>query len=205
MHNNGGTMTKGHIIKRLLAASCLLAGFAGAAMAVEVAGIKLEDTAKVGDKNLLLNGAGIRYKAIFKVYAAGLYLPEKKTTAADVLASNGPRRIKLVMMREVSSDDFGQSFMKGINANSDKAEKSKILNQTLKFGEMFASIPGLKTGDVITTDWVPGQGTVIHLNGKSIIEPLPGIDFYNALMKIWIGNDPADSALKQNLLGEKYQ
>lgn len=198
-------MTKGKFIKRLLAAACLLAGIASNASAVDVAGIHLEDTAKVGNKDLMLNGAGIRFKAIFKVYAAGLYLPEKKTTTADVLASNGPRRIKLVMMRDVSSDDFGQSFMKGINANSDKAEKSKILNQTLKFGEMFTSIPGLKTGDVIAVDWVPGQGTVIHLNGKSIIETLPGVDFYNALMKIWLGDDPADGNLKRNLLGEKYQ
>jgi hypothetical protein len=190
-------------VKWLLATACLAAGFAQSAAALEVEGIKLEDSAKVANRELLLNGAGIRFKVIFKVYVAGLYLPEKKTSTADILALNAPRRIKLVMLRDVSNEDFGQSFMAGINANSDRAEKSKVVNQMMKFGEMFAAVPTLKKGDVITVDWVPETGTVIHLNGKSIVEPLPDVNFYNVLLKIWLGDKPADNTLKQNLLGGK--
>jgi hypothetical protein len=92
--------------------------------------------------------------------------------------------------------------MSGLNTNSDKTEKTNILNQTMQFGEMFASIPGLKKGDVLVLDWIPGVGTVCQMNGKKIGEVAPGLAFYNAILKIWIGDKPADGSLKPKLLGE---
>ena len=165
--------------------------------------MKLDDTARVANKELKLNGAGLRTKAIFKVYVAGLYLPEKKTAVAEIMDATGPRRLTIVMLREVSSEEFGQSFMTGLNANSDKAEKTKIFNQTVKMGEIFASIPSIKKGDTITTDWVPGSCTQIHVNGKAVGDVLPDLAFYNAFLKIWLGDKPADSTLKQGMLGGK--
>ncbi|MEO6352321.1 MAG: chalcone isomerase family protein [Burkholderiaceae bacterium] len=188
-------------IKRALTLGCLVMGFCQGASAIEIAGVKLDETARVANQELKLNGAGIRVKAIFKVYVAGLYLPAKKTTVPEILDLAGPRRLTLVMLREVSSEDFGQSFMTGMNANSDKAEKSKIINQMVKMGEIFAAIPALKKGDTIITDWLPGSGMQIQVNGKLVGEILPGIDFYNAYLKIWLGDKPADSSLKQNMLG----
>jgi hypothetical protein len=184
------------------AAAVLLASAAGHAFAAtEVAGVKFEDTATVGGQTLKLNGAGIRTKVIFKVYALGLYLPEKKTSTADVLASQGPRRVQIVSMRDLSSEDFGDAFMKGLNANTDQAERTRLLPQTKAFGEMFGAIPGLKKGDVLIVDWVPGVGTQCQLNGKKIGETVPDVAFYNAILRIWIGDNPADGSLKPKLLG----
>lgn len=190
-------------VKRLLAAACLAAAFGQGAQAFEVGGVKLDETVLVANKELKLNGAGVRYKAIFKVYAAGLYLPEKKSNVADILALAGPRRVSLVMLRDISSEDFGQGFMTGLNNNSDKAEKTKILNQTMQFGQMFAMLPGVKKGDVLALDWIPGVGTQCQLNGKKIGEVMPDIAFYNAVLKIWIGDKPVDNLLKPKLLGEQ--
>ncbi|NMM38543.1 MAG: lipoprotein transmembrane [Glaciimonas sp.] len=196
-------MIKNLRITRLLTLGCLVMGLCQSASAVEIAGVKVDETVRVANTELKLNGAGIRVKAIFKVYVAGLYLPTKKTTVPEILDLAGPRRLTLVMLREVSSEDFGQSFMTGLNANSDKAEKSKIVNQTVKMGEIFASIPSIKKGDTITSDWVPGSGMLIHVNGKQVGEVIPGMDFYNAYLKIWLGDKPADSSLKQSMLGGK--
>lgn len=196
-------MIKNLCIKRLLALSCLFIGFCQSASAIDIAGMKVDEIARVANKELKLNGAGIRVKAIFKVYVAALYLSEKKTTVPEVLDIAGPRRLTLIMLREISSEDFGQSFMTGLNANSDKAEKSKIINQMVKMGEIFASIPSLKKGDTITTDWIPGSGMVIQVNGKAVGEVLPDINFFNAYLKIWLGDKPADSSLKQSMLGGK--
>jgi hypothetical protein len=171
------------------------------AEAVEVGGIKLDDSAKVAGKDLKLNGAGLRTRAMFKIYAIGLYLPKKETTPEAVLASAGPRRVTIVMMRDISGDDFGQAFMAGINANTDKAEKSKIVTQLVKFGEIFANHPGLKKGDTLTNDWVPDKGMVMEINGKPISDPIPDLVFFNALLKIWLGDKPADADLKPRLLG----
>ena len=120
-----------------------------------------------------------------------------------MIAAPGPRRFTIVMLREVTSDDFGQAFMSGINANTDKAEKGKIVNQMVKFGEIFANQAALKKGDTLTADWIPDKGTVIELNGKPVSEAIPDVAFYNALLKIWLGDKPADSSLKPLLLGAK--
>ncbi len=189
-------------LKSLLGVACLAFAFSQPALAVDVNGIKMEDTAKLGGKDLVLNGAGMRVKAIFKVYATGLYLTEKKSSVPDIMAMTGPRRVRLVLARDISSDDFGEAFMTGLNDNSDKNEKTKIINQTMQFGEMFALLPGLKKGDVLHLDWVPGTGTVCELNGKRMAEPLPDVAFFNAVLRIWLGEKPVDRSLKPKLLGE---
>lgn len=187
--------------QRCCLVACLAAAFCLPAQAVDISGVRLDDKVHVADADLALNGAGIRYKAIFKVYAVGLYLTEKKTTLPAVLAATGPRRLALTMMRDVSSDDFSDAFMKGVSQNSDKEEQSKIINQMMRFGEMFATIPKLKKDDVLIIDWLPGIGTVVQHNGKKVGQPVPDLIFYNALLKIWIGEHPVDSALKPKLLG----
>lgn len=197
-------MNLGIRLGRALAAFGFIAALftAPAASAVEVAGYKFDDTAKVGGQDLKLNGAGIRYKFVVKVYAAGLYLPEKKTAVPDILAQPGAKRVTLIMLRDVGSDTFGQAFMDGIKKNSDVTERSKIVSQMLTFGNLFGSIPELKKGDMVTTDWVPNSGTIISVNGKKITEPIPDILFYNALLKIWLGANPADSKLRSAMLGD---
>ena len=185
----------------------LLAGFLMAcalgANAADVSGVKFDESAKVAGKDLVLNGAGMRTKFIIKVYAAGLYLTEKKNAVPEVLKLDGPRRMQLVMMRDISSDDFGQAFMTGLDHNIDNAEKSKYVSQISKFGELFGSIPGVKKGDVLHIDWIPATGTVIELNGKKLGEAIPDVGFYNAVLRIWLGERPADSSLKPMLLGAR--
>ena len=189
--------------KTLLTGAALAMAFACSAQAaVDVNGIKFEDTNKVGGKDLKLNGAGMRTKLVIKVYAAGLYLPEKKTMVADILKLEGPRRVTLVMARDIAAEDLGKAFMDGINENLDKAENSKIVGQIGKFGEMFANVDAIKKGDTLHMDWIPGTGTVCELNGKRIGEPVSDVNFYNAVLRIWLGDKPADRSLKPALLGD---
>jgi hypothetical protein len=192
-----------HRIKTVAAGTLLaLAASLPAAAAVDVNGYKFDDTVKVAGKELKLNGAGMRTKFIVKVYAAGLYLPEKKTSTADVLKQDGPRRVTLQMARDVSSDDFGKAFMEGLNDNVDKADKQRFASQIGKMGELFATVDGLKKGDVLHMDWIPGTGTQFELNGKKLGENVPDVGFYNALLRIWLGDKPVDRSLKPALLGD---
>lgn len=186
----------------LITASMLALSMPLAAHAViDVGGVKIEESMKVGNAQLKLNGAGVRKKVFVSVYVAALYLTEKKNTPADVMALAGPKRIQLTMLRDVTSDTMGQSFMDGLNHNSTKVEKTKIVNQMQKFGEMFASIPELKKGDVVAVEWVPNVGSLTTLNGKPTAEPFPDVAFFNALLRIWIGDNPAYAPLKNQMLG----
>ena len=69
----------------------LLAFVAGPALAAEVAGVRVDDRARVEASELVLNGAGLRTKYFVNVYVAGLYLAQKKTSTADVLALPGAK------------------------------------------------------------------------------------------------------------------
>lgn len=196
-------MTIGQSFKSLAYTGALALACAMSVQAADIGGVKVEDTATVAGKTLVLNGGGMRQIFVVKVYAAALYLSEKKTSAADVQALTTPKRVALHIQREINSDEFGQLFITSMNKNSSKEEKAKVINQTVKFGEMFASMPAVKKGDIVTLDWVPGSGTVSTLNGKQIGESLPDIAFYNAVLRIWIGENPVQSDVKRGLLGEK--
>ena len=193
----------GKFFKSVLPVVALAAACALPAQAAEVNGVKIEDTATVAGKPVVLNGAGMRKKAFFNVYVAALYLPEKKTTTADVLAISAPKRMSLTLQREVSSEDLSKSFVESMNNNSTKDEKAKIAAQMTKFGEVFSRMEKVKKGDVLNIDWVPGQGTVTTMNGKVFGETLPDLAFYNAVMRIWLGDNPAQDNLKEALLSGK--
>jgi hypothetical protein len=190
-------------VKNLIAIAALSLLGSLPAHAVVVQGATLEDTATVAGKTLVLNGAGARIKAVFKVYAIGLYLTEKKNNTADVLALGGPKRFKIVFLRELTAEEFGQAFLTGINKNLESSEKTKYVNQITKFGDLFTEFDNVKKGDVIMGDYNPAVGTIITLNGKQLGGPLPDVGFYNAILRIWLGNNPADNLLKPALLGEK--
>lgn len=173
------------------------------AQAVEVAGAKIEDVAKVGGKDLVLNGAGLRKKMVFKVYAVGVYLTEKKTKAADVLAAPGPKRFKLVMLRELTGAEVGETFMAAVDKNISPAERTKLGPDLQKFNTAFKGLPKFKSGDVVLGDYVPGVGTVVTVNGKQAVEAVPEPQFFSALLRIWLGDSPASESLKEELLGQE--
>lgn len=169
---------------------------------VDIGGVKLEDRVTVAGQPLLLNGAGIRYKAVFKVYTAGLYLGQKAETPEAVLAATGPRRMTITMLRDIDSAELGKLFSRGMEDNMDRAAFSKLIPGVLRMSQIFSDHKKLQAGDQFMIDWIPGTGTVITVKGKPQGEPFKEPEFFNALLGIWLGNVPADWKLKDALLGK---
>jgi hypothetical protein len=190
-------------MKRFIATLAVTAALGiGAAHAAEVSGVKVADTARVGaGPELVLNGLGVRSRMMFDVYAAGLYLTEKKTNAADVLALGGPKRVSLTMMRDVGADQLAESLIEGIKLNSSPAELEKMKAQLDELMATMKAVGQAKKGDLITLDFAPDVGTRVGVNGKEVGKPIAGADFYRALLKIWLGDKPVQDNLKKALLG----
>ncbi len=188
------------ILKALLL--CTLGLLLLPAQAREVSGVKYEESIELAAAKLQLNGAGTRYKAVFKVYTAGLYLGKKASTTNDVLAVPGPKRITLTMVRDVNAEELGRLFIKGIKANTPNEEYGRILGSVMRMSQIFYDYRVIKVGEVINMDWVPGTGTVITIRNTSVGAPFPEPEYYNALLRIWLGQDPADWMLKEALLGQ---
>jgi hypothetical protein len=190
-------------LRRALALTILaLAPLAASAAPVDVAGVKLDDALDLKGSKLQLNGAGVRYKAVFKVYTAGLYLGKKASTTEDVLAAPGAKRITITMLRDIDANELGKLFTRGVEDNSPKSEMLQLIPGLVRMGQMFADQKQLKAGDTFTVDWLPGTGTVISVKGVAQGEPIKEQAFFNALMRIWLGPNPADWKLKDALLGK---
>lgn len=172
------------------------------AQTTDVAGVKYEQSTQIGGARLLLNGAGVRYKAIFKVYTAGLYLGGKAATPEAVLATPGPKRMHIVMLRDIDANELGKLFTRGMQDNAPKEEFSKSIAGTLRMADLFSAKKKLTAGESFSVDYVPGQGTTVLINGKASIEPIKEPEFFSALIKIWLGHSPADAQLKEALLGK---
>lgn len=198
--------------RRLLLSVALGLAAAGASLParateapIEVAGVRYEPTLSLGGQALRLNGAGIRYRAVFKVYTAGLYVGTKADTAEAVLAQPGPKRIHVVMLRDIDANDLGRLFTKGMQDNATREEFAKSLPGTMKVGAVFSAKRRLAPGESFSVDWLPGTGAVVRVNGKPMGEVIPEPEFYTSLLRIWLGRSPADALLKEALLGKPVQ
>jgi len=168
------------------------------AMAVEVGGISVNDRAVVGGKELVLNGAGIRTRAIFKVYVGSLYIPAKAPNLAAVLAQ-APRRIQLNLLRNLSGDQLTDAVNDGLRANLTAAEVEALKSETDQFVAMVNTFGELKEGGVVTLDFFEGA-TRVGFNG-AVKGTIAGDAFNRALTKIWLGEKPAQADLKSAMLG----
>ena len=181
--------------------AALLTGHA-LAQNTTVADVPYSDSIALGGQPRQLNGAGVRYKAVFKVYTIGLYLTAKAASAEEAYAAPGPKRISMTLLREIDSNELGKAFTKGFQENAPKEQMSRLIPGLIRQGEIFATQKKLVANDTITLDWVPGMGTLISVKGVAQGAPIQEPEFFVAMMRIWLGQHPADWKLKEALLGK---
>ncbi|MCU7929952.1 MAG: chalcone isomerase family protein [Candidatus Thiodiazotropha sp. (ex Codakia rugifera)] len=168
----------------------------------EVAGVSIPDQiVRDADKaELVLNGAGVRKKFFFSVYLASLYLQQPSRQIEAVIDADKPARVQMrILYSKIDKEKFTKGWDDGFSANL-SAEQLQAVRQRLdQFNGMFQS---LVKGDTIELDYIPGEGTHVTIKGekKGIV---PGGDFYQALLMVWLGESPISQTLKQELLGQK--
>jgi hypothetical protein len=187
---------------RSLAVALLLAAFPAAA--TEIAGVKVADSIDVEGKTLVLNGAGIRTKTFLKVkvYVGALYLPQKSTDAAAVVALDAPKVLRLTLLRDVDKASMLTAFRDGIESNS-PGQAAALAPRLKEVEDGFP--PEFKEKQVLVVRWVPGQGTTVGVEGEKGVT-IAGKDFADAIFRIWLGPKPTDGGLedlKEALLAGK--
>ena len=170
------------------------------ALALEIKGVKVDETAQVGGKALVLNGAGIRQKMVFKVYVAGLYLTHKQADANAVINDTGNKRVSMHFLRELSAEKLLHGMNEGFEDNNSAAEMTAIEPQMKAFRQMMTSAKAVKEGYVIVLDYT-SAGTSVNLNGKALGN-VEGAAFNQALLRVWLGAKPVDATLKKAMLGQ---
>ncbi|MEQ1488707.1 MAG: chalcone isomerase family protein [Methylotenera sp.] len=170
------------------------------AQALEIKGVKVDESTQVSGSSLVLNGAGVRTKMMFKVYVASLYLAHKQTDAVAVISDTGNKRINMHFLRALSAEKLLHGMDEGFTDNNSAAEMTAIDAQMKSFRQLMTSAKEVKEGDVIVLD-LTAAGTQVNLNGK-VLGNIEGAAFNQALLRVWLGSHPVDGSLKKALLGQ---
>ncbi|MCK4695406.1 MAG: chalcone isomerase family protein [Candidatus Cloacimonetes bacterium] len=165
---------------------------------LEIGKITLPDEITIQSDTLLLNGAGIRKKLIFKVYVGALYLKQKNEDANVILEADEPMVVRMhFTYKGVSPEKLINAWNEGFaNANTPEELQPKIDEFNSYFTEK-----ALKN-DVYDIIYEPGIGTSVYIKDelKGTIE---GLDFKEAVFAIWLGENTALPKLKKAMLGLK--
>jgi hypothetical protein len=193
------TMKK-YLLAFFLTGAAALAVFPACAATLE--GVRFEDQVKLANRELRLNGLGLRGVWIIKAYVAGLYLGNKMSNGQEILRDPGPKRLQLRMLMEIAAPHITKALVDGMRKNSSDAQWAGMQERVAQFSRTIDSIGVARLGDAIDLDYVPDQGLILAVNGVRKGSPISGQDFYNAMLAIFVGDDPVDSKLRDGLLGQ---
>jgi len=166
----------------------------------EFGGVEFPDEVALPNtsKTVQLNGVGYRKKFFIKIYIGALYTEKLARSRDEVLALDGPNRVVMHFLHEeVSREKLVAAWNEGFEDNLSDEALEKLRPRIEKFDAMF---PTVRQGDEIYLDYIPGTGTSVTINGenKGVIK---GKDFNNAMLDIWLGEEPASNSLKDAMLG----
>jgi len=190
----------GALRNAVVATMAMLALAATPVAAVEVAGIRLDPSVRVGGAQLVLNGAGLRTRFGVEVYVIGIYLPEPTASAAQAIDKYGPKRISLTFLREVTARQLVDALYEGVRDGSSDADFVQIKRDADALAEIMLPLRTAKRGDTVSLDYLPHKGAQVIANGRAVGLTVPSYELYRALLRIWLGEHPVDSRLKRALL-----
>ena len=176
-----------------------------ASHAAVMEGLQFEDQARLAQRDLKLNGRGIRSIFIFKAYVAGLYLGEKVSSTQEVQRYAGPIRLQMRLLMEVGAPDIKKALVDGMRKNVSDAQWQAMQDRVTDFSRTIESVGTVRPGDTINLDFVPERGLLLSVNGVDKGGAIRGLDFYSAMLAVFVGDDPVDTRLKQGLLGQLTQ
>lgn len=193
-----------HSLRAAVFAALAASACAYAAEAVRIESIGYAPEAVVAGETLTLNGAGLRKKLFFKVYAAGLYVRSPQKDGGAVMAETGAARVRLGLLRNVSGESFISALDDGLRANLTPEGEKAVAKELDELRALMKNIGDVKENDLVDFDFDPAKGTVVSLNGLPIGSAIGGgRALYNAVLAIWLGPKAIDDTLKAGMLGSR--
>lgn len=150
---------------------------------------------------LALNGLGTRYKAVFKVYDMGLYTSAKAGTMQEAINAPGPKKLQFVAHREISTSELGRLFYQGLRDNNSTELNLKHTASSARLSEIASVRSKILPGESFSIEYIPGKGMTFFVMDKAQGPAFGDVEFFSMVLKIWLGNVPADFMLKDALLG----
>ncbi|MFT5473133.1 MAG: hypothetical protein ACI9OU_000336 [Candidatus Promineifilaceae bacterium] len=181
--------------QRWLLASLVIAGFTltetPCALGAGGHAVHFPETIRVNERTLTLSGTGVlSYRKFVKVYVAALYVDE---TAArfDVAA----KRIEVEYLMGAKAKRLNAAGRRVLERSLSAEEIDGIADRLERFEALY---PDGRDGERCSVTFIPQRGTLLHYDSVLLGE-VPGHDFAQAYLNIWLGPTPADSNLRDQL------
>lgn len=173
------------------------AAWVAAVPAQDIEGVHVPEHVTVQDTALVLNGAGVRWKLFVKAYVGALYLPQPARVPDQIIAAPGPKCIRLVLLRDIEAAAMVEELLARFRANSSDEAYGQLSE---RINQLNGALPNFRTGDIVRLDLAGAERTDFWVN-DALVASFIGEDFQAAVLKLWLGDRPADETLKQALLG----
>lgn len=162
-----------------------------------MSGVEMADSVRAEGRLLRLNGMANYRKFGFQVLVAGLYLSERSSDPAKILAADSPRRYVTHFKRSVGAERICEAWRDGLKANTPHAT-AEVREQ---FRTLCRWMRDFRKGDEITVTYLPGRGSEVEINGIPI-GIMRGKGFADAYFGLALGPKPSlGKKFKQRLLG----
>jgi hypothetical protein len=189
--------------RRLLQAGAALLLAPATARAVSVEGHAYDEVLRLDGTTLRLTGAGVRAVAWFKGFTVGLWVAEPSTRPDALLGQAGPKRLRLRMLVDVPAAELVKALRRGVQKNHAEDEQARLAPAMARLEAVIGGLGALRTGESLDLDHLPGRGLQVLFQGQPRGEPVPGDEAFRAVLRIFIGNRPADERLKAALLAAR--
>ncbi len=185
------------LFRAAAAALCICAAGAGAA---ELAGFRVPDRLRVGDRELVLNGIGVRTATAFrvKIYVAALYLEKPSREAALILDSSGIKQIKMKYLYAISGADMKRAWEHSFTESCPEERCEPFAAQIAEFQALVGPVA---EGDLFDFAFLEDR-VEITSPGKPVAT-VRGREFARLLLSTWIGKAPPTEDLKRSMLGDR--
>lgn len=169
-------------------------------IAQEIEGVDIPEYVTLLDpgNHIELNGAGLNTNSRLSTHIVALYLKKKSSNVDAILSMPGSKRVFMHFLHDqVEKEDLIKTWADGFKNNHSAEQFSALKARLEKFSTLFRAV---KKGEVILLDYLPNIGTEVQIN-DDLIGLIQGKDFYQALLKVWLGSSPVDDRLKKTMLG----
>lgn len=190
------------MLKKLLITVLSIFMSVSISFAMEIGGVTMPDTLKSDTADLILNGAGLRKKYGFKVYAGALYLTQKSSDGAAIIDSTDPMAIKMVWRRGAPIKKINQVFQESFNQAA--GDQYNALKTDIESFMSWITSQDAEKNDTWTYIFEPGKGVLVYVkrgDDEKLMGTLSNPEFKKILFKIWLGEPPCDKELKEGMLG----
>ena len=137
------------------------------------------------------------YAMLFKLYDLTLYTDAApQATPAEVLNGQHTLRLEFSYLRTIKKEIILESGEKMLQRNLSPSEFASIEDRVAQLNAAYTTV---RRGDQSALTYKQGHGTSLEINGHTIIT-IPGDDFAPLYFRIWLGDQPISTEMRDYFL-----